>query len=249
MLSLEQQIYKPKDIPPLTPCHNRQKNWSNIFSLFQRYRIGRYHWCTNRSNTNSAFLAQSEMSAHEEFGNGKNILHDACRNQAPAKVIDLLQKNNFRYACQFDDEGRTPLHVAAANGAPVDVISILLKEFPVAASMQDNFGRTPLILACFKSRGGELCEIYGSENKTTEHAPSHRVIHELCTASGHSVILEDDEDMSALEHAIVNTFDSTIVSLLQKATMKARKRLSLANNAWIKKGICEEWNEFGEKYD
>ena len=89
--------------------------------------------------------------------------------------------------------------------------------------MEDIFGKAPLVLACSKAGNDALCGTNERQNETSSCSPSERVIRKLCTACGKAIISEDDEEMSALEYAIVNVFDSKIVSSLKKKQLWRHK--------------------------
>jgi len=246
---LKQHATISKETPYLASTLIGQHSWSELLRLLQKCRNEIGHQEINVRDTNSTFLMRSEILAHDDISNAQNVLHYACQNQAPAQIIYLLQKVDNRFACQIDNKGRTPLHFAAACGASDDAISILLREFPVAARMQDKFGKTPLILACSKAGNDALCGTNERRNETSSCSPSARVLRKLCTACGTAIISEDDEEMSALEYAIVNALDSKIVSSLQKASSKTQRKLFRTRRRRLPTPVDERWDEFGEGSD
>ena len=63
------------------------------------------------------------------------------------------------------------------------------------------------------------------------------------------MIAEDDDEISALEYAILNVFDSKIIKLLQKASMKIQCMSSWNKETWNNNPKNNErWNEFGETH-
>lgn len=81
---------------------------------------------------------------------GNNLLHLACRFNAPVKVVELLLDNGPVDMITAENMyGYTPLHLASQYKAAVEVVHMLLDRGPVDfVTYQDNDGYTPLHLAC-----------------------------------------------------------------------------------------------------
>ena len=107
-----------------------------------------------------------------------------------------------------------------------------IEKFPVAVHMQDKFEKTPLVLACSKAGNDALRGTNERRNKISSCSPLSRVIQKICTVCRKAIISEDDKEMSALKHVIVNGVDSKIVSSLKKATSETQRKLF-----WTKDGI------------
>jgi len=101
------------------------------------------------------------------------------------------------------------------------VIEVLVDAFPEACMMQDMDGRTPLHFACDSS-----CELFedNNSNSTPRPPPTYRTIDILVKASLDSVILEDEDGMSAIEYALCSNADLQTVKLLQRAAQKVMIR-------------------------
>ena len=102
------------------------------------------------------------------------------------------------------------------------VIEVLVDAFPDACMIQDMDGRTPLHFACDSS-----CELFEDNNSTIttpRPPPSYRTIDILVKASLDSVILEDEDGMSAIEYALCSNADLQTVKLLQRAAQKVMIR-------------------------
>jgi len=81
---------------------------------------------------------------------GNNLLHLACRFNAPVKVVELLLDNGPEgMIIAKNMYGYTPLHLAAQYKASTEIVQILLDSGPDnIVTYQDNDGYTPLHLAC-----------------------------------------------------------------------------------------------------
>lgn len=127
-----------------------------------------------------------------------------------------------------DCMGRTPLHVAAGSGASTDVIKLLVANYPTACAIQDVEGRSPLHFACDSS-----CQLFEDSryNSMARVPPSLDTVRVLLLGSLDAVVLEDVDEMNALEYAIVSNAPIEVVTLLQKATQRIAKKSSKMNDA------------------
>ena len=93
---------------------------------------------------------------------------------------------------------------------------MLTQAYPDACDIQDVDGKTPLTLTC-----DAACELFeGDQNSYGRETPSFQVVTVLLKASMSSVPLEDNEGMSALEHAIFSDAPIEVVKLLQHVTVR-----------------------------
>uniref|UniRef100_A0A6U2DN02 Uncharacterized protein n=1 Tax=Pseudictyota dubia TaxID=2749911 RepID=A0A6U2DN02_9STRA len=147
-----------------------------------------------------------------------DLLHTLCAHRPPNHIVERILKKNPSLVSSRDCEMRTPLHVAIECGASSGVIRRLLSVDPTAAELKDSEGRTPLILAC-----GEMGrEEY--ESKEHEKLRVHRLtkaIRLMAQIAPQSSIIEDDDEMTALEHAISCDAPIEIVKELQKVTARS----------------------------
>jgi ankyrin repeat protein len=118
-----------------------------------------------------------------------------------------------------EDSSTTLLHSAVLFGACPRTISGLIKRHPEAASVIDKSGRTPLHLAC-------ICwnhHFSGMGDTTSFSCKQERVmkvIRDLCDAASYSINIEDNDDMSALEYAIISDMPLAAVKRIQKASVE-----------------------------
>ena len=127
---------------------------------------------------------------------------------------------------------RTPLHVAAGCKASASLIKLIACAHPAACVVQDEEGKTPLHLACdsscvlFKDQNDDAAVDVDDENDASTYSnqyqepPNHKSIVALLSISLHATTLEDEEEMSPLEHAIMSNASLNTVKLLQTATKK-----------------------------
>ncbi|KAL3781493.1 hypothetical protein ACHAW5_003487 [Stephanodiscus triporus] len=145
--------------------------------------------------------------------NGMTLLHACVRYDPPVsvllKMIELCPESLRRKDCI----GRTPLHVAAGSGASLSVLKILTTMYPNACSIQDEDGRTPLHFACDTD-----CELFEEDEESSpREPPSLDTVYILLAGSLHAVTLEDDDDMNAVEYALLANAPIEVVTVLQKA--------------------------------
>lgn len=106
-------------------------------------------------------------------------IHEACRRQAPAYVVEALLKADPRSAQLKTHFSELPIHIACGFGASEEVIGILLSAYPDGIVEIDQAKRTPI--DCFLMarrprdsvtfRSMERCIAYISErNKALEKA-------------------------------------------------------------------------------
>ena len=120
---------------------------------------------------------------------------------------------------------RTPLHVAAGCKASASLIKLIARAYPAACVVQDAEGKTPLHFACdsscllFEDQNDDVDE--NDASTSNQESPNHKSIVALLSISLHAATLEDDEEMSPLEHAIMSNASLKTVKLLQAATRKA----------------------------
>ncbi|KAL7533784.1 hypothetical protein ACHAXR_006203 [Thalassiosira sp. AJA248-18] len=147
--------------------------------------------------------------------NGLTILHVCARFDPPPQIVKILLELVPESPSCVDCFQRTPLHVAAGTCASLPVIKLLAEAFPQACDIQDDDGKTPLHMACDSE-----CKIFEGNGDSMRDPPGYDVVEALIHASPLSVLVEDLDDMSALEHAILSDATIQVVGLLQKATAK-----------------------------
>lgn len=158
----------------------------------------------------------------DEF-NGMTLLHVIVKRKPPLHILDAMIHAHSDALRGQDCVGRTPLHVACGTGADAKIIRSLVKAFPQACDLKDEDGRLPLHLACDTD-----CVLFEGD-QTPRAPPSVDVVKALLAASLRSVLVEDDDEMSPIEYAIVSGSSIDVVKLLQKASMAKRREEAMTS--------------------
>ena len=163
-------------------------------------------------------VISKSISNCEEF-NGMTLLHACVRYDPPIRVLDKMIKLYPRALTAEDCLGRTPLHVAAGSGASPMVLELLTMNYPQAFNVQDEDGKTPLHLAC-----NTTCTLF-DDGQCSHRGPLNiDTVRVLLSGSLDAVTLEDADEMNAVEYAIVSDAPMKVVTLLQRATQRVRRR-------------------------
>lgn len=171
------------------------------------------------ANERKLFKAVSEhIQKCDEF-NGMTLLHAVVKYNPPLHILDAMIDAHGDALKGQDCVGRTPLHVACGTGASDQVIRCLVKAYPQACDLQDEDGRLPLHLACDNE-----CVLFEGDDQTTREPPTVEVVRALLSGSLRSVLVEDEDEMSPLEYAIVSDANIIVVKLLQRASMSLRRK-------------------------
>jgi ankyrin repeat protein len=145
------------------------------------------------------------------------LLHAVARYDPPLTIVAKMIEICPELPSAVDCLDRTPLHIAAGQGASPALIKLIALACPAACDAQDEDGKTPLHLACDSS-----CELFveddANNNKpTSRRTPNHDSIRALLSESLHAATIEDLDEMSPLEYAIVSNASIQTVKMLQRA--------------------------------
>jgi ankyrin repeat protein len=148
------------------------------------------------------------------------LLHAAVRFNPPLDIVTQMIEFCPHMTAAKDCLDRTPLHVAAGSGASPELLALIAHACPAACDVQDEEGKTPLHFACDSS-----CVLFeddqeNDESRTSKQPPNHESIAALLSHSIHAATLEDEEEKTPLEHAIMSDASLKTVKLLQSATSK-----------------------------
>lgn len=154
-------------------------------------------------------------------------LHACIRYNPPTELVKILLDLEPEAPACVDVANRTPLHVAVGMHANISTIETLVQVYPDACATLDWEGKTPLHLAC-----DGCCELFEEEeeDKATSKddmastirtkKPCLETIRTILNACPLAAVVEDQDGMTALEHAIMSDASFKIVSLLQSATCR-----------------------------
>jgi len=91
---------------------------------------------------------------------GNLMLHEACRNNPPLKVVDVLINAYGDAAKAKGGKGYLPIHYACATGASAEVIERLINIFPASIRTRDtNDLMIPLHFACKWGAQSDVIEL------------------------------------------------------------------------------------------
>mmetsp|Transcript_30500 Transcript_30500/g.64260 ORF Transcript_30500/g.64260 Transcript_30500/m.64260 type:complete len:218 (-) Transcript_30500:1277-1930(-) len=166
----------------------------------------------------AVFRLMANIVANNPDFNGMTLLHAVVRYDPPLELVFNMILACREIAAARDCIGRTPLHVAAGTQASPSLIKLLVQACPESCEVQDDDGRTPLHLACDNS-----CQLFEDDFMQSRPPPSYDVIRYLLQGSLKAAALEDEDETSALEYAIISGAPIKVVKLLQKATQKQAK--------------------------
>ena len=139
------------------------------------------------------------------------VLHFAARFQAPLRILSLLSRMHPVSITSSDITGRYPIHVAAKWGATPDVIAYLIKTNPSVTGLPDNTGKTPMHYVGEYYLQNFNSQLYGRDDSMLQ------VVRLLKNAAPHSVNLEDNEGMNAIEYALDSDANLRVVKTMQRA--------------------------------
>ena len=175
------------------------------------------------ANANAFRLICDLVPSFGKFKGGTSLLHACLQCGAPVAIIAKLIGMLPDKALQAQDcSGRTPLHVAAACAADPVVLQLLGGADKTSCAIVDRDGRTPLHLACDGECGvpdeNDVCQPVSPPDRDGR---SYKAVQALLDACPDATLVEDEDEVSPLELAIVTEAPIEVVTLLQKATKQA----------------------------
>ncbi len=182
---------------------------------------------------NSAAFRAIVNSVHNstatEF-NGMTLLHALVRFNPPLNIVTAMTEICPDQLTAKDCLGRTPLHVAAGSSADPDLIKFIAHANPASCIATDEDGKTPLRFAC-----DNCCVLFEDDNDDVNSRSPREVCHDtvraLLSESMHAAIIEDVDEMNALEYAIISNAELRTVKLLQNAVCKTLQSISRSRSS------------------
>ena len=79
---------------------------------------------------------------------GNLALHEACKHQAPIRIVNLILEANMDAVKSQGQFGYLPLHVSCSSGASLEVVARLIELYPAATRLRDELDEAmPIHLA------------------------------------------------------------------------------------------------------
>ncbi|KAK1734309.1 ankyrin repeat domain-containing protein [Skeletonema marinoi] len=152
-------------------------------------------------------LASSISSCSQHKLNGMTLLHAIVRDNPPLDIVANIIRLCPEMAAARDGLGRTPLHIAAGSKASPLLLKLIACAYPAACDAQDEDERTPLHFVCDTSfvLFADHEDADPSSTPQDQKAPKqkHEAIITLLSESLFASTIEDADEMSPLEHAIM----------------------------------------------
>ena len=116
-------------------------------------------------------------------------------------------------------DGKSALFLAIEHSRAKMIEKLMeFKDMIDFRSSDTLFGNTPLHMACDRN-----CVLFeGSVN--SNDAPRYDVVNSLLSVSPSSVTLEDADEMTAIEYALLSSGDLRVVKMLQRASQKVLRK-------------------------
>lgn len=154
-----------------------------------------------------------------------NILHFACRFNAPLSIIKLIASKYLKSLFSADAIGRFPIHVACKYGASPLVIHFLICENFQASGVPDDSGKAPIHY---------VAQYYARNHPTGPTKDTHesmlQVVKLFKASAPESFNLEDNEECNAIEYALESNCDIKVVKAMQRAARDDWRELKKKHN-------------------
>jgi ankyrin repeat protein len=180
-------------------------------------------------------MASSITSCSDEL-NGITLLHAVVRQRnPPMDIVAFVIKICPEMLSSSDCFNRTPLHVAAGSkkSSPL-LLKLIACAYPAACVAIDRYGRTPLHYACDSSSGlfheeddDDQSQSSSASAKEERATPIHGAIAAILSESIDAATIEDADEMSPVEHAIISGASLKTVKMLQAAAAKSLQSRSV----------------------
>ena len=185
----------------------------------------------------------SVSSCSDEL-NGITLLHAVVRQRnPPLDIVAFIIKICPEMLSSSDCFNRTPLHVAAGSkkSSPL-LLKLIACAYPAACVAQDRCGKTPLHYSCDSSTGlfddddeededdddqSLVSSSSALTNEVERATPSHDAIAAILSESMAAATIEDADEMSSVEHAIISGASLKTVKMLQAAAAKSLQSRSV----------------------
>lgn len=166
-----------------------------------------------------SIVATSHRKCFPSCTSRHSALHYACQFHPPLDVIRCIYKAYPKAVFKIDCERRYPLHVACKEGCSFEVINFLLNKNPDAAKKADIKDRTPFLHA-FKSY---ICT--SGLQQSVANNELIRVAQALIKVAPMSPIMQDCDEMTAIEYALNEENDISTIKYVHFASTSIKKEI------------------------
>lgn len=157
----------------------------------------------------------SKSSKRQQY----NLLHLLCKYNAPKSLISLLIEKNSNLLMQRDKvKRRLPLHIALQYGMSIQTIALMIEKCPESLTQKDRYGYIPLHSACCRQQQNH-------QFSSSSRHYRYDLIELILNANTRLVLVEDDQERNAIEHALDSKLDRRVIRLLQKVACEVQKQI------------------------
>lgn len=199
------------------------KEWKTLEAYIEKTR-------SQSSNEDNLFDCRFNCP---DCGSHHNILHYACKFRAiPLSSIVAITEMFPSAVREKDCAGRLPLHCATRSGVGSEIVEHLLERHPNSSVERDVRGRTPLHLACKyfdvaydRDHDGDGDVRFEDEEDRADrlYQQLNRLLGMFMRANQQCFLMEDENEMSALEYALEQEVSHETIYIMQKVMERTQK--------------------------
>lgn len=113
---------------------------------------------------------------------------------------------------------RLPLHIAVQYGMSIETIALMIEKCPGSLTQKDRYGYIPLHSACCRQRQNH-------QFSSSSRHYRYDLIELILNANTRLVLVEDNQERNAIEHALDSKLDRCVIRLLQKVACEVQKQI------------------------
>jgi hypothetical protein len=131
------------------PVAAHEHHVPQLLELIEMQRFSEVIACIKAKPSEATLTLSGHSGAHNSIMNQGNLaLHEACKNQPPVELIEVLLEANENALKTKGQWGYLPLHFACCSRAAPEVVAKLIIKYPSATRAKDDHeGTLPLHLA------------------------------------------------------------------------------------------------------
>jgi len=150
-----------------------------------------------------------------------SLLHLACKFKPPLYIVCNFCALDSLHASQMDSNGRYALHLAVEYQSSVEVVQFLIERHAVSAEARDIYGQTPLCIAVQQCKEKWQRQFMDHTEISLQSTYMINIIDLLCDAYPALPLVEDKNEMTVLEYAIIAEVDWKVIHALIQKMKKA----------------------------